>query len=114
MCYLRPSKSQTKIAVPPPQLPEHVKLFWQPQIGTPAPIILSNFAANNGNDAYRDMYLDILKSHVPSFRGLLTYVRDEFNAGSAGQKKAILFHCHGILNLITRSQQTAVKARPTY
>ncbi|KAF7118251.1 hypothetical protein CNMCM5793_007657 [Aspergillus hiratsukae] len=37
------------------RLPEQVKLFWQPQIRTPAPGILSNFAANNDNDAYRDM-----------------------------------------------------------
>ncbi|RHZ73069.1 hypothetical protein CDV55_103371 [Aspergillus turcosus] len=66
------------------------------EIGAPAPIIPSNFAAKNGNDAYRDMYLDILKSHVPSFSGLLTFVRDELSAGSAGQKKAILFHCHGV------------------
>ncbi|KAF4232344.1 hypothetical protein CNMCM8980_005132 [Aspergillus fumigatiaffinis] len=83
-----------RLLFPPPQLHQQVNLFWQPQTGTPTPIILSDFAANNGNDAYRDMYLDILESHVPSLRGLLTYIRDSLNGGSAGEKKAILFHCH--------------------
>ncbi|RLM01967.1 hypothetical protein CFD26_108889 [Aspergillus turcosus] len=64
------------------------------EIGAPAPIIPSNFAAKNGNDAYRDMYLDILESHVPSFSGLLTYVRDELNARSGGENRAVPFHCH--------------------
>ncbi|KAF7587220.1 hypothetical protein BBP40_007533 [Aspergillus hancockii] len=83
-----------KLRFPPPQLHEQVKLFWQPQIGTPAPVTLSDFATNNGNDAYRDMYLDILESHVPILKGLLTYIRDELSAGSAREKKAILFHCN--------------------
>ncbi|GFF52605.1 tyrosine-protein phosphatase [Aspergillus udagawae] len=83
-----------RLLFPPPQLHEQVKFFWQPQIGTPPPVNLSDFTANNGNDAYRDMYLYILESHVPIFKGLLTYIRDELNAGSAGEKKAILFHCH--------------------
>ncbi|KAF7182147.1 hypothetical protein CNMCM7691_001535 [Aspergillus felis] len=83
-----------RLLFPPPQLHEQIKLSWQPQIGTPPPVNLSDFTANNGNDAYRDMYLYILESHVPSLKGLLTYIRDELNAGSAGEKKAILFHCH--------------------
>jgi protein tyrosine/serine phosphatase len=94
-----------RLLFPPPQLQEKVKLFWQPQTGTPSPIILSDFAANNGNDAYRDMYLDILESHIPTLRGLLTYIRDSLNGGSAGEKKAILFHCHCMLNPVTRPQQ---------
>ncbi|KAF7169282.1 hypothetical protein CNMCM5623_002078 [Aspergillus felis] len=83
-----------RLLFPPPQLHEQIKLFWQPQIGTPPPVNLSDFTANNGIDAYRDMYLYILESHVPSLKALLTYIRDELNAGSAGEKKAILFHCH--------------------
>jgi hypothetical protein len=94
-----------RLLFPPPQLHQQVNLFWQPQTGTPTPIILSDFAANNGNDAYRDMYLDILESHVPSLRGLLTYIRDSLNGGSAGEKKAILFHCHCMLNQVTRPRQ---------
>ncbi|KAJ9141679.1 Tyrosine-protein phosphatase [Pleurostoma richardsiae] len=65
---------------------EGVENVWAPTEEGDATVRLERFVEGQGEEGYRDMYLDVLKMYTEAFRGVLEHVRDR-------EGEPFLFHC---------------------